>query len=187
MKLILSDIHNLDQHISVFLDNPARYRPNKCPHCGKSGLWAHGVYYRNASCEKGTGCSAPILRFRCPPKQCGRTCSVLPQYIPPRRWYHWAVQQLTLMLLMAGYSLSDTHNMLWASGLHLPKIPSQSTIYRWQRCLRSQFDQHYFFLRDSFPKLALFQEYSSFWQACFLEMMLSTAMLMLNKAGHPIP
>jgi len=184
MQLILSDIHTLDQHLFTFLKQPDRYRPCQCPHCGKSGLWMHGVYYRQARCEKGVGGSAPIQRFLCP--DCEQTCSVLPQYIPPRRWYHWAAQQLVLRLFIMGYSLLDIYRRMSIS-LPNPRTPSISTLYRWRRQCRCQFPMHQFQLCSHHPELGRYTGYHAFWNACLDKMSLSRAMLTLHQAGLTIP
>ncbi len=184
MQLILSDIAHLDQHISTFINHPDRYRPSQCLHCGSSGLWAHGVYYRKAACEKGVGCCAPIQRFLCP--DCEQTCSVLPEYIPPRRWYHWIVQQLAFRLLMMGQSLLKVCKHLAAS-LPNPLTPDISTLYRWRRQCRCQFTEHHFHLCSQYPELGRYACYQTFWQACLDKMPLSEAMLKLHRAGLSIP
>ena len=187
MRLILSDINSLDQHISTCLDRPDQYRPAQCPYCGKAGLWCHGVYFRNAACEKGIGCAAPIPRFICPCEQCGRTCSVLPEYIPPRRWYHWVVQQLVITLLVMGLSLMAVCDQLSMLYQHLPDLPSISTVYRWSVALQNQYPQHRFHLCCRQPEFGRAPDYSEFWQLVISQMSLSKAMLQLNQAGEIIP
>ncbi len=187
MKLILSDIHNLDQHLSTFLNDPERYRPERCPHCGKSGLWRHGVYYRNAKCEQGVGCSAPVPRFYCPNEGCGRTCSVLPEYISPLRWYHWAMQQIAFTLLVCGLSLMDVCNRIALSQPQYPQTPEISTLYRWWQGLQYAFLHHYFHLCGQYPELGRYQDFQAFWRACLKRMLFSTAMCRINHAGYPIP
>lgn len=184
MQCILSDIDNLDQHISTFLHHPDRYRPSQCPHCGKAGLWMHGVYYRQATCEKGVGCSAPIQRFLCP--SCQHTCSVLPEYIPPRRWYHWAVQELALRLLIMGHSLMDVCRRLSVT-LPNSRTPDISTLYRWRRQCRCQFRQQHSLLCSQYPELGHYAYYQTFWVACLDKMSLSKVMLSLHQAGLSIP
>lgn len=187
MRLILADINGLDQHVSTFLDDPDFYRPERCPHCGKAGLWCHGVYYRNAKCEKGVGCSAPIPRFRCPLEACGSTCSVLPEYIPPRRWYHWVVQQLVFALLLRGFSLVHVSEQLSMLYQHLPGLPSISTVYRWSVAWQEQYHRHRLHLCNLVPELGRSTGYPQFWQLVFAQMPLSRAMLQLNQTGEIVP
>lgn len=184
MPLILSGIHSLDQHISTFLNDPNRYRPSQCPHCGKSRLWLHGVYYRRATCEKGVGTCAPIQRFLC--AGCAQTCSVLPEYIPPRRWYHWFVQQIAFQLLMAGHSLLAVCRQL-STLLPNPQTPAPATLYRWRRRCREQFPEQQFHLRSQFPELGNCPDSTAFWRACLDKRSLSQAMFHLHQAGLVIP
>jgi hypothetical protein len=106
MALILPGIHSLEQHHRRLCVQPEDYRPERCPHCGKAGVWCHGAYSRKADREG--RCDAclnpvPIPRFLCP--HCQGTCSRLPQCLAPRRWYGWAVQQAVLAALVAGHSV----------------------------------------------------------------------------------
>ena len=71
MAHILAGIHTQDQHVHTWLNDIDAYRPAQCPHCGRSGLWVHGVYYRQAQCERPKGNPVPIPRFRC--QYCRRT------------------------------------------------------------------------------------------------------------------
>ena len=103
MRHILSAMHTLDKHLQSWFDDVNRYRPSQCPHCGRAGLWSHGVYYRQVRCEQAKGKRTPIPRFLC--RYCKGTCSTLPEYIPLRRWYHWLSQQLALQLSLLGRSL----------------------------------------------------------------------------------
>ena len=107
MVHIVAEILSLIQHIKTFHDEPERYRLEYCLCCGKSGLWFHGCYSRKADRSGDAGKSLnPIFiqRLFCP--NCRKTCSALPECIPPRRWYLWDEQQTALLLLLAGNSLS---------------------------------------------------------------------------------
>jgi len=106
MDRILPGVCSLEQHQQCLGEEPERYRPERCPSCGKAGLWAHGAYRRKADRE-GAGAAShnpvSIPRFYC--AACGRTCSRLPECVAPRRWYGWALQQGVLALLLAGASI----------------------------------------------------------------------------------
>lgn len=181
MPSILADIHTLDQHLSTYLRKPERYRPRQCPHCGKGGLWLHGVYYRKAQCE-GQGRPTPIQRFLCP--GCHTTCSTLPAYLPPRRWYFWLAQQIALWLLVQGASLMQAWQQLCEQ---LPQAPSLATIHRWWRHLRQQFPTHRVHLCNHFPGLPYEAHCAAFWRAVLSRGPLSHAMAALHRAGQPIP
>ena len=87
MHRIVASITSLDEHLEAVRTNPEVYRPLNCPHCGVTGLWGHGCYYRKG--ERCTGGATrelvPVLRFLC--RGCICTCSRLPLFICPRRWY----------------------------------------------------------------------------------------------------
>lgn len=106
MALILPGIHSLAQHLQHLQALPEDYRPERCPHCGRARMWCHGAYTRKADRERSRSASlnpVPIPRFLC--SFCYRTCSRLPECVPPRRWYLWAVQQAVLGLICAGHSV----------------------------------------------------------------------------------
>ena len=104
MAIILAGIHSLTQHLQQLNSNPEAYRPKRCPHCGHAGVWSHGHYLRLPDRENSGPDSLnpiPILRFFCPQAGCRRSCSALPECIPPRRWYLWSVQQAMLLFLIS--------------------------------------------------------------------------------------
>jgi hypothetical protein len=181
MPIILSGIHTLDQHLSTLITDIARYRPKCCQNCGRSGLWLHGSYTRVAACEKGDGNPALIPRFLCP--DCGRTCSVLPEYIPPRRWYHWSIQQVVVWLLLHGNTYSDVLEVLSVKGARGDAFePSLSTLQRWWSRFRADYPGSRFHLCNHFPSLGITNALSSFWLCCLDKMRLSSAMTLLFHA-----
>lgn len=129
---ILAGIHSLAQHLQHHCEHPDDYRPDRCPHCGKGGLWRHGSYIRQSN-RRGltlfTDSPIAIPRFLC--ANCGKTCSCLPETIPPRRWYLWDVQQTVLCLLLGSTSLNHAATQVQ---------PSRQTIKRWWRSLQSRFE-----------------------------------------------
>jgi len=185
MTHILAGIHTLDQHLQTWLSDIDQYRPAQCPHCTRSGLWSHGVYYRHARCEQGKGNPAPIPRFIC--QHCKRTCSTLPEYIPPRRWYHWFVQQLALQLSIMGRSLMQIWRALCDAALPDDAVPSMSTLQRWLQRQRQRFSRHRFHLLNVMPVLGYSADFAGFWHTCLNTLPLSAAMLILNRNLATIP
>lgn len=179
MRDILPGIKTLVQHIQQLFSDPNRYRPTQCATCGKSGLWCHGSYERKADRENpGSHSLNPILipRFYCP--SCRHTCSVLPECIPPRRWYVWVVQQAALLVVFSGKS------SYYSARCHLP---SRFTVRRWLNRLVEQFHDHRFHLSAYLAQLGYADSFGAFWQACFEKLSLSGAMCLLNQAGVIIP
>ncbi len=179
MTRMLPGIDTLEQHQERLRDNPDAYRPERCPHCGKSDLHHHGHYARNA--PRGEGMAlllgmVLILRFYCP--ACRRTCSRLPACLSPRRQYWWKSQQAVLAWLLLGQSIRAVARRL---------RPSRRTIGRWWCWLQAQFHEHSFHLRSRFPELGRTADFNGFWSRCFECMNLSEAMCRLDRVGVNVP
>ena len=179
LATILSGIHSLEQHLSRLQSTPDDYRPARCPDCGKAGLWGHGCYGRKS--DRGSPAAhrlnpIPIPRFRC--RHCRRTCSTLPECVPPRRWYLWLVQQAALALMLSASSLLAASKKL---------IPSRKTLRRWLLQLQQRFEVHADCLRSRFPALGSASGFSSFWQACLTQIPLSRAMFWVQQAEGVVP
>lgn len=179
MRIIMPAILTLVQYLSIIKNNLAAMRPDICPHCGKSGLWFHGFYYRIADYTN-TGSSSlnpiPIPRFYC--HHCRKTCSVLPECIPPHRHYPWSIQQEALEDVLQGKSYHS---------ISRSRRPSRRSISRWITRMKERFRFHATHLRSLVPKLGYTAQWSSFWRACLSEFPLSTAMLKLNNAAVFVP
>ena len=179
MTRILPDITTVKQHQDQISQDPEVYRPERCPHCGRTGLHCHGSYERNA--PRGEGLAfvmGPLCipRFYCP--GCGVTCSSLPACISPRRHYSWKSQQAALALLLAGLSIFKISRQL---------LPSRHTISRWWRRLQAQYGEHGFHLRNRFPELGRHDSLADFWSACLAQMSLANAMALLGRDGVIVP
>jgi Domain of unknown function (DUF6431) len=172
MNRILGTITTLDQHFSEISNGGNAYRPANCPHCQVGGLWRHGCYHRKADRSANVSESrnpVAILRFLC--RACLRTCSRLPACIAPRRWYDWAMQQVVLLLLLAGGSL---HQGCRQTGR------ARSTLRRWRDWLQARSAQFTFFLRSRFPELGRLPE-PHFWPQVISSMSLTDAMAWLDQ------
>jgi len=179
MSGILAGITSLVQHVHHLNSNHNDYRPDQCFNCHKAGLWKHGCYGRTADQNKNNKENMnPVLvpRFICP--HCRKTCSTLPECIPPRRWYLWTIQQVILLALLVGESLPPRN---------LSQHPGRATILRWWNWFQEKFVLHAGILRSNDPELGRFPEFREFWQACLTKMSLSKAMYLLHKGGLVIP
>jgi len=179
LAVILAGITSLVQHIQHLKTQPEDYRPARCPHCGVGGLWHHGYYTRKASrrcLRRETDEAIVIPRFRCQP--CRKTCSCLPEVIPPRRHYLWDIQQLALVLAVTGVSLNQA--ALWLR-------PSRHSLRRWWQRYQSYFPVHSFHLRSAFPALGRSLGIGRLWLSCLSQMPLSQAMLQLHRCGVIVP
>ena len=181
MRLILPAILSLEEHFNALETNPDAYRPECCPNCSKAGLWCHGCYFRQSDRENPGSQSLnpiPILRFFC--SHCGKTCSVLPECIPPRRWYLWVVQEAALTFFAFGYSILQVTK-------NAEQYPCRLTHKRWRQAWEEQFKKHRLHLRSYVSDLGYHTGFQSFWQACLSRMQLSHAMLFLNQRGVVVP
>src|SRR5580693_3514463 len=158
MVHIVAKIVSLIQYVELIKKEPKMLRPDHCPVCGKAGVWFHGCYSRKADrANSGDSSLNPLLiqRFFCP--NCCRTCSVLPECIPPRRWYLWEVQQVALLLVLAKKSFRVIANNI---------MPSRHTIKRWLTRLQEQFHLHKDTLCNHFIALGRTVNFSDFWSGC---------------------
>ena len=179
MRIILSGIHSLEYHILYLSISPDIYRPKQCPHCGRAGLWNHGSYERQSDRENPVIKSLnPILipRFKC--SKCSGTCSVLPQCIPPRRWYLWLTQQAILTFVIADGGLRTASNKY---GMY------RSTIRRWIHRFKQQFLLHCDALKGENSELGRRSGFADFWQHYLQDATLSQAMIVVQKNGIHIP
>lgn len=179
MTVILAGITSLVQHVHHLKTQPEDYRPKRCPHCGVGGLWHHGCYIRKANRRgfcRDTAESILIPRFRCQP--CRKTCSCLPEVIPPRRHYLWDSQELSLLLIIMGLSLNQ---------IALLFRPSRHTLRRWWKRHRSRFSLQAFHLRCCFSTLGRSVGIRDFWLNCLQQMPLSQAMLHLHRCEVIVP
>lgn len=172
MNRILASVTTLEQHFDEIANGGDVYRPANCPHCQVGGLWRHGCYYRKADRNAGSSESlnpVPVARYLC--RACCHTCSRLPLCIAPRRWYDWAMQQVVLLLLLAGCSVHHCCNCT---------SRARSTVRRWRDWLQARSDSFTFFLRSRLPELGRFSEFGAFWQQVISSMSLAQAMAWLD-------
>ncbi|HLB58297.1 MAG TPA: hypothetical protein VJL60_05735, partial [Gammaproteobacteria bacterium] len=107
-----------------------------------------------------------------------QTCSTLPEFLSPRRWYDWNLQERALKACMTGLSYSAIAKQL---------LPSRTTIARWMKRFTERFNQHADHLRQTISSLCLFSEWKSFWEECLKKIPLSQAMCHLHNANIIIP
>lgn len=180
MCFIVSNILSLEHHLMHLQQNIELYRPPACPYCGKPDLWFHGMRFRKSDRENPPELNLnpiPIPRYRCNP--CGATCSSLPECIPPRRWYMWKSQELTLVLVLLGYSLYKISSK---------NLPSQKTINRWSHWAWGSALVFSDVLRARYPELGYqIGETLKFWKVCLARMSLSHAMVVIHQSGIDIP
>lgn len=176
---IIAEILTLIQYLETSKNESELHRLEKCLCCGKANPRLHGRYPRKADRSSKPGESLNVIliqRFFCP--HCRRTSSVLPECIPPKRWYLWDAQQEALLLLLAGKSLNATAKEI---------MPSRHTIKRWLTRFKEQFHLHKDVLCNHFIELGRTVNHTDFWQTFFKRNFLSTAMRLCHVAGVIIP
>lgn len=181
MSRIAQNIDTLEKHMRCMSIDPERYRPSCCPHCGHQMVWFHGQYTRLADRESGSSSPfnlVPIPRFICAEDDCRKTCSRLPQCIPPRRWYLWCVQQRALLTLLCGSSLK---------ALAQSMMPARSTLKRWREWLILRNRDFQLYLAAHLPQLHRTAGWMEYWRDGFTAVGLSSMMAILDRTGVSVP
>ena len=175
MFVILPNILTLEQYLQLPI---ALLKPDACPQCGKAGLWYHCHYTRKAARlpENKALNPIPIYRFYCP--CCQKTCSVLPECIPPRRWYMWCIQVQVLQQVILGRSINATSKAA--------KV-SRRTCQRWFQRWTDSWLQHTHALRTYWRSLGQYQTFGTFWQAALKQEPFSKAMRLCHEQGVIVP
>lgn len=180
MACIVAGIHSLLQHINAIEVGDPAYDLSTCGHCGRNGLWRHGTRYRKADRELDQKTQSlnpvPIPRRYCP--GCKHTCSLLPECLPPFRWYLWRIQEAALKLFILGININKISQKI---------IPSRWTIRRWINRFTTQFKIHASYLQSQWSWLGYKSTFGEFWTAWFSEKKLSTAMYFIHAAAVVIP
>lgn len=179
MPIIVPNISSLVQYLNMLFSEPGHFRPKSCVHCGALNLWYHGCYLRKADRSSPSASRLEpvrILRFFC--ASCARTCSVLPQCIPPRRWYLWDAQQRSFLLWLQSASYRHA-----AKGVG----PSRHTVARWVGRFRERFYVHSDSLKTHLCELGRASGFNVFWRQCLTGVPLAQAMYWVHDAGVLIP
>ena len=176
MLRIVPLIASLQQHLDKLERTPATYRPPRCPHCGRAGLWGHGRYDRKADRVTGKLNLIPVPRFVC--RGCRGTCSRVPSCMSPRRWHLWSVQAAVLLGLLSGASLRECAA---TSGR------ARSTVRRWWQWLQQRHEQLAFHLRSHWPEWGRVPSWQGFWQLALAQEPLREVMAWLDRQGVVVP
>jgi transposase-like protein len=176
MQHIVANLNTLKQYLKAQKETPEIFRPERCPNCGKTGLWGHGSYDRKADRSSGVHDPVHISRFFC--SHCHHTCSTLPEFMSPHRWYLWRIQQAAIVLVLAGKSIASVAKEI---------VLSRHTVNRWMGRLKERFRFHKDVLCQNLIDLGRTDDFAGFWSACFSKIPLSQAMLFCHIAGVNIP
>jgi transposase-like protein len=176
MNDILPAIQPLSQHNFLSKTNS----PIHCLRCGSNTFKKNGKYYRKAHSGNELEVINPtdIQRYYC--FGCKHTFSVLPDWLPPKRWYVWAAQENALRaLILLDYSIRMISNRYRMA---------RSTLQRWFGRLKDRFCDHADQLKQVLPNvLGRTEDIFSFWKAWLSSFSLSQAMGQLQAAGIEVP
>lgn len=167
MRNIIANIMSLMQH----LNEPFLMPEMNCQICGSNKFHKHGCYYRKSERQ-----TIPIKRFKC--VNCGHTFSVLPECMPPRRWYLWKTQEAILLMVLSGESYR---------AIAKKTQPARSTVARWIKQLKERTRGYMDHLKSLYPTLGYLSDFKLFWQKILDVLPLSKIMLSLNNAGLIVP
>jgi transposase-like protein len=176
---ILADILSLIQYQQLVKEDTNPYRLEQCLCCGRANPHRHGGYPRKADRSGSNDRSLNpvyIQRYYCP--SCEKTCSVLPECLPPHRWYLWEIQHIALSLLLAGKSLQATAQQI---------MPSRRTVGRWVNHFKQQLRFHKDVLCNHLADLGRTISFADFWQVCLSHFSLAQAMRLCHVAGVTVP
>jgi transposase-like protein len=179
MVHIFAGIESLVHYFELLKNEPEQLCIEYCPCCGKSNPWRHGGYFRDSDRINPSSTSLNpvfIQRYYCP--SCQKTCSVLPECIPPQRWYLWDMQQVILLLYLSGLS---------AYAVAKTTVPSRQTIKRWITRFIDQFRLHQDTLCTEFHAFGRHITMADFWQTVLQTMCLGAAMRLCHAKGVVIP
>jgi transposase-like protein len=179
MSRIVPNIDSLKLHQKILISDPERYRPDHCPSCQSSSIWNHGHYlrYPDRGLESGGRFNpVTIQRYFC--SECGKTCSRLPQCIPPRRWYVWLVQQFVLKSILSGESFNSVSKRV---------MPSRSTLLRWMQWLNDRSGTFRFHLATLYPEWERQAGFEGYWLEAWDASNLSCLMMTLDRHGVTVP
>lgn len=158
---------------------PDKFRPEYCENCGCHNLWIHGFYMRGVirkDAYRSIEEAVMILRFKC--ASCFHTMSTLPEFICPRRWYLWCMQELVIKRCLQNEATKTI-----AADLKL----SRDTVYRWISWIVINHDQYSKELSALYIGLGIGPPPNKFWLFLFTQGTLSRIMFQLHRLKITVP
>ena len=181
MTQIIREYPSIDKYNDDATHNPTKMKPDACVICGSTEFVLNGFYPRKSE-KRGKDTHIKngelgVRRMKCKGK-CAKSYSILPSIIPPLRWYLWCMQQLVLMLYIAGQSI---HKIAKEAKV------ARSTVRRWVDWGKQKWC---IFCNELMPSLTFLSEVNSFtdfYQRIFEKWDLSEVMCRLHHLGLVIP
>lgn len=169
----------INNQLSKFIPlSSAVLLPTGCLLCGSGNFKKNGTYPRKLHIgESKTLYPVPIQRCYC--YGCKHTFSLLPEWISPRRWYIWKVQEQILqafILFTTIRMISKQYNV------------ARSTVSRWLNRFKDQFNHHADQAKQLLPNiLGRTNTFISFWKDCLSHYLLEQIMRHLSNSGLETP
>jgi hypothetical protein len=158
---------------------PENFKPDCCDKCGCQNIWIHSFYIRcvvRKDHKRLIPDPIKVLRFQC--AKCLHTMSTLPEFICPRRWYLWCMQEAAI-----SRSLNDEATQSIANDLHL----SRDTVYRWVGWIFIKHDEYHKELSAIKMGIGMGAPPNKFWLSLFRLGALSRVMFQLHKLNITVP
>jgi hypothetical protein len=179
MTKLIQGYSSVSEYMEEVKSNPEAIKPDCCPTCHFQTLWSHGSYSRNCirrDLQKEIDEGITILRFLC--VSCNLTFGALPEFLCPRRWYLWCIQEAVISRFLEG------HSKAWiASEYQL----SRDTVYRWCDWMLENADKYQKTLRACDIQDGLGYELFQFWLFLFRSASLSHFMSVIQRSGVTVP
>jgi hypothetical protein len=179
MTYVIEGYPSPEKYMADLESKPELFRPGCCQECNCKSMWIHGSYERciirkdvNRLIEE----SVLILRFKC--GACFHTASTLPDFICPRRWYLYSMQQLVIKR-----KLENEATRTIASDLSL----SRDTVHRWFNWIIINHDLYNKELSSLCIGIGLGVSPNKFWLSLFTQETLSRVMFQLYKLEITVP
>ena len=139
--ILTEEIWTVQSYIEGFIDGcPNHLRPMMCPHCFKKVmLHKHGSFERTVYTLL-EAFIISIFRFKC--IKCGRSTSLLPNFVMEHHQVAWEVKEEVIRQQLSGVALAKISEDLVTSAGKF----SEKTLWRWSKAIHDE-------LRDSSPEL----------------------------------
>jgi hypothetical protein len=170
---------SLSKYMDTVEKNPEALKPDCCPKCQCSDLGPHGFYVRmtvRKDVDRLIKDVVHILRFQC--DQCHKTFGALPEFISPRRWYLWCMQQAIIAGQCQGFSkafLAEQYGV------------SRDTVYRWNCWFDENQDQYRKIIYSFNQHEGMTFSCEQYWLFRFKRGSLSQDMLLIYASGIIVP
>lgn len=131
--ILIEELWTVQSYIESFIDGcPNHLRPKVCPHCqAKVILHKHGSFKRTVYSLYDVFIIS-IFRFKC--ILCGRSTSLLPNFVMEHHQVAWEVKEEVIRQQLSGEALAKIAEDLVTSAGKF----SEKTLWRWSKAIRDE-------------------------------------------------